>query len=124
MKDEKEVAWVGDAKEVVCAFPTSMRKDVGYQIGRVQSGLEPNDWEPIERIGPGTKEIRCQDKGGWYRVFYVAKFEEAIYVLHAFQKKTNETPVAEIDKAKKRYATVLEYRKGLKGTKKMKGRAK
>ena len=56
MKDEKEVAWVGDAKEVVCAFPTSMRKDVGYQIGRVQSGLEPNDWEPIERIGPGTKD--------------------------------------------------------------------
>ena len=124
MKDEKEVAWVGDAKEVICAFPTPMRKDVGYQIRRVQAGLEPDDWKSVERIGPGAKEIRCQDKAGWYRVFYVAKFEEAVYVLHAIRKKTNETPIAEIDKAKGRYSAVLAHRKELKESTKVKGRAK
>ena len=65
----------------------------------------------MNTIGAGAVEIRIKDKNGIYRVIYVARFEEAVYVLHAFQKKTQKTRNADIDLAKARYKALAEQRK-------------
>src|SRR5581483_4828197 len=87
MADEKEILWVGSAYEDLLAFPKEARKEAGFQLGKVQARLEPTDWKPFEDVGAGTREIRIRDASGVYRVMYVARFEEAIYVLHCFQKR-------------------------------------
>ena len=80
-------------------------------MGKVQAGLEPTDWKPFDEIGSGTKEIRIRDASGIYRVMYVAKFEEAIYVLHCFQKKNQATRKQDKAIALARYRAVVKTRK-------------
>lgn len=84
--DEKELRWVGTAFEDLLAFPLEVRRQAGFQLGKVQAGEEPDDWKPFDEIGSGTRELRLRDRQGAYRVMYVAKFDEAVYVLHCFQK--------------------------------------
>src|SRR5579863_7484757 len=91
MDDEKPIRWVGSSYDDLLAFPKDARKEAGFQLGKVQAGLEPADWKPLDDVGTGTRELRILDTSGIYRVMYVAKFEEAIYVLHCFQKKTQAT---------------------------------
>src|SRR5258707_12665137 len=91
MDDERQIRWVGSAYDDLLAFPRDARKEAGFQLGKVQAGLEPADWKPFDGVGAGTRELRLKDASGIYRVMYVAKFEEAIYVLHCFQKKTQVT---------------------------------
>jgi phage-related protein len=79
--------FVGDSLEAIRDFPFLARKRAGYQIQRLQDGEKPEDWKPMRVVGPGGGEIRVRDDSGAYRVIYVAKFEEAVYVLHAFRKK-------------------------------------
>lgn len=67
----------------------------------------PKDFKPMPDVGKGAYEIRVHLDGAW-RVIYVAKFAEAIYVLHAFQKKTQQTNKDDIELAKKRYRTIGE----------------
>ena len=86
MDEEKEIRWVGSSYDDLLAFPKESRKEAGFQLGKVQAGLDPVDWRPFDVVGAGTKEIRIKDSGGIYRVMYLAKFEEANYVLHCFQK--------------------------------------
>lgn len=74
----------------------------------VQVGREPADFKPIPAVGYGAYEIRIRDAAGAYRVVYVAKFEEAVYVLHAFQKKTRKTSQADIKLAMQRYKLIGE----------------
>ena len=83
-------------------------------MGKVQAGLEPTDWKPFDDVGAGTKEIRVKDASGIYRVIYVAKFEEAIYVLHCFQKKTQVTSKQDKAIAEARYRAVANSRKAKK----------
>jgi phage-related protein len=90
---------LGNLKE----FPQDVRREAGYQPDRVQTGLEPDNWKPMVNIGHGVQEIRIRDDGGQFRVIYVAKFADAVHVLHAFQKKTQRTSRADIDLAQKRY---------------------
>ena len=80
---------------------------MGFQLDKVQQGLEPSDWKPMPSIGSGVREIRVKDETGAYRVIYVAKLADAIYVLTAFQKKQQKTPKREIDKAKRYYAEII-----------------
>ncbi len=80
-------------------------------MGKVQAGLDPDDWKPFDDVGPGTREIRIRDASGIHRVMYVAKFEEAIYVLHCFQKKTGATAKHDKDIAEVRYRVVARDRK-------------
>lgn len=61
-------------------------REVGYQLDRIQRGLEPTDWKPVTSMGQGVREIRIQEQGH-YRIIYVARFEDAVYVLHAFHNK-------------------------------------
>jgi len=80
-------------------------------LGKVQAGLDPTDWKPFDDVGAGVREIRIRDKNGIYRVIYVAKFEEAIYVLHCFRKKTQVTSKQDKAIAAARYRAVLSSRK-------------
>lgn len=98
----KPVAWLGDSLECVREFPDAAKHEAGYQLERVQAGKEPADWKPMPSVGLGVNEIRVRE-GGAFRVIYVAKFPEAVYVLHAFQKKARKTPKAEIDISRERY---------------------
>jgi len=80
-------------------------------LGKVQAGLEAADWKPFDEVGAGTREIRIREASGIYRVMYVAKFEEAIYVLHCFQKQTQVTSKQDKAIAAARYRAVLNARK-------------
>ena len=106
---QKPVFWLGSSLEDVRAFPEEARRAAGYQLGRVQQGLMPSDWKPMTTVGVGVYEIRVHT-GAEYRIFYVAKYEEAVYVLHAFEKRTRQTPQAEIVLARKRLADLLRRR--------------
>ena len=97
----KAVSWVGSARRDVRAFAKDARQRAGYELYRVQQGLDPTDWKPMPSVGPGVREIRIHTDGE-HRVVYVARFDEAIYVLHAFEKKTRKTRRADIDVAGKR----------------------
>lgn len=104
----KPVEFRGNSLEVLRAFPNSARREAGHQIDLVQNGENPDNWKPMATaIGPGAKEIRIQDESGAFRIVYVAKFDDAIYVLHCFQKKTEQTCKADIDLARRRYRSLI-----------------
>jgi phage-related protein len=109
--DEKEIRWVGSAYGDLLAFPQEPRREAGFQLGKVQAGLDPTDWKPFGDAGASAREIRIKDASGVYRVIYVAKFEEAIYVLHCFQKKTQATSKHDKTIAETRYRAVANARK-------------
>lgn len=98
----KPITFLGDSLDALRAFPESARRQAGYQLDKVQQGLRPDDWKPMTSIGGSVAEIRMRDAAGAFRVVYVARFEEAVYVLHAFQKKSQRTAKADIDLAKAR----------------------
>jgi phage-related protein len=104
----KPVEFLGNSLLDLRAFPLSARRDAGYQLDRVQNGQEPDDWKPMNTIGSGVKEIRIRDATGAFRVIYAAKFTDAIYVIHCFQKKTEKTSKADLDLATKRYRNLLQ----------------
>ncbi len=95
----KRLEFLGDSLEKSRDFPVNARKEAGVQSHRIQLGLDPHDWKPMASIGPGVREIRVRERAGAFRVVYVAKLESAVYVLHAFQKKTARTEKADIDLA-------------------------
>lgn len=94
----------------VRTFPDAARREAGHQLHRLQLGLEPSDWKPMSSVGAGVAEIRIHERGE-YRVLYVAKFAEAIYALHAFPKKSQQTRQAEIEIARRNLADVLRHRR-------------
>lgn len=114
MIDEKEIRWVGSAYDDLLAFPEESRRQAGFQLGKVQAGLDPDDWKPFDDVGVGTREIRIREGGGIFRVMYVAKFEEAVYVLHCFRKKTQATGKQDKAIAEARYRAVATARRALK----------
>lgn len=111
MNDEKEIRWVGSTLEDLLAFPDKSRRHAGFQLSKVQAGLDPDDWKPFDDVGAGVREIRIRESSGIYRVMYVAKFEEAVYVLHCFQKKTEATTRQDKAVAETRYRAVINMRK-------------
>lgn len=110
MENEKELRWVGSAYDDLLSFPREVRRTAGFELGKVQAGLDPDDWKPFAAVGAGAREIRIGDLSGIYRVIYVAKFEEAVYVLHCFQKKTRATSMHDVDIAEARYRCVVNAR--------------
>lgn len=108
----KPVRFVGSAKDDLAAFPKSARTRAGHELFLTQVGRNPDDWKPTADIGPGACEIRVRDSTGAYRVIYVAKFEDAVYVLHAFQKKSQKTARADLDLAKRRYRIAQQIAQG------------
>ena len=86
----------------------SARREAGFQIDLVQHGQVPDDWKPMPSIGAGVREIRVREATGAFRVVYVAKFVDAVYVLHCFQKKTQKTSKPDMDLAESRYRDLLK----------------
>ena len=103
MSNQKPVDFRGSSLEDLRAFPTNARREAGHQLDQVQSGQEPDDWKPMNSVGHGVREIRIRDETGAFRVIYIAKFADAVYVLHCFQKKTEKTSKTDVDLATKRY---------------------
>jgi phage-related protein len=106
----KPLAWLGSALNDLRAFPDSARQRAGFELYRLQQGLDPTDWKPMAAVGPGVREIRVQI-GRAFRILYVAQFAEAIYVLHAFEKKTQRTAKRDLDLAQRRLAELARRRR-------------
>ena len=107
----KQVKWLGNSREQIRDFPDEPKREAGYQLERVQAGKEPADWKPMPSVGLGVNEIRVRDAGGAFRVVYVARFSEAVYVLHAFQKTVRKTPKPDLDLARRRFRELVQERK-------------
>jgi phage-related protein len=101
----KALKFVGSSLDDLRNFPDEARRAVGFELRAVQNGLEPSDWKPMRAIGPGVKEIRIHILGEW-RVLYVVQRQEAVYVLHAFQKKSRKTSRQDIELARQRYRQI------------------
>ncbi len=108
---DKPIDWRGSSRDDLREFPAVARRVAGYELRKLQRGETPDDWRPFPDVGPGVNEIRIDASDGWFRVMYVAKFEEAIYVLHSFQKSTRKTSRNDVDVAKARYRAVIAERK-------------
>jgi phage-related protein len=102
----KPIIFLGDSLARLRDFPESARQDTGRELARVQEGRDPLDWKPMPSVGRGVREIRVSDRPGEFRVLYVARVENAIYVLHAFQKKTQKTAQRDLDLATTRYRQI------------------
>ena len=106
----KQIVWLGDSRDRLRRFPEAARREIGYQLSLIQAGRSAIDWKPIPLVGSGVIEIRVHAEGK-YRIFYVAKFEDAVYVLHVFAKKTRKASALDVELGKKRYRELLERRK-------------
>ena len=106
-KQPRPVEFLGSSLNDLRDFPLSARRKAGYQVDKVQHGEEPDDWKPMKIIGAGVQEIRILDEAGAFRVIYLAKLKDAVYVLHCFQKKTQRTSAQDIALASKRYNELM-----------------
>lgn len=106
---EKPLAWLGSARRDIRAFPADARRRCGFQLRKVQQGLDPDDWKPMTSVGPGVREIRIRTEVA-HRVFYVATFDEAVYVLHGFEKRTSKTAAHDLRLARDRYRALIKKR--------------
>ncbi|PZU47961.1 MAG: hypothetical protein DI568_08325 [Sphingomonas sp.] len=104
----KPVEFRGGALADLRAFPEEARREAGFQLDQVQNGRDPDDWKPMTTIGPGVREIRIREASGVFRVIYVAKFADAVFVLHCFQKKTQKTGREDIALATRRYRDLVQ----------------
>jgi phage-related protein len=106
---DKALGWLGSSLEDLRQFPADARRAAGHQLHRLQLGVEPEHWKPMPTVGAGAREIRIQT-GRAFRVLYVTKFGEAIYVLHAFEKRTQRTSQVDLDLAQKRLRDLIRQR--------------
>ncbi|QEI04441.1 type II toxin-antitoxin system RelE/ParE family toxin [Pigmentiphaga aceris] len=104
----KLITFHGTSKADLRSFPSAAMREAGFQLESIQRGEEPADWKPMPSIGMGVREIRIKDDTGAYRVIYVAKFSDAVHVLHCFKKKTQKTSKADIDLAKDRLSHLVK----------------
>lgn len=102
----KSIIWYGSSYEDMKAFPPEARRDAGFQLDKVQRGMEPDDWKPLAIVGSGVREIRIRESCGAFRVIYAANIGESIHVLHAFQKKTQKTRQSDLALASARYRVI------------------
>ena len=107
----KSISWISSSREDLRNFPKPARRKAGLELRALQRGEMPTDFKSMSSIGPGVMEIRI-NVGNTYRIFYVAKFEESIYILHAFQKKAQRTSPKDIQLARQRYRMMVRYRQG------------
>ena len=107
---DRPLVWLGTSLLDVRDFPSEARRSTGYQLRRVQRGLMPTDWKPMTTVGAGVAEIRIHTQLE-HRVLFVARFEEAIYVLHAFEKKSQRAPVADLALARVRLKEIEAARR-------------
>ncbi|MGA2206096.1 MAG: type II toxin-antitoxin system RelE/ParE family toxin [Terracidiphilus sp.] len=106
----KPVRFLGDSRKALREFPKDARQEAGYELERVQRGLLAADFKPMHSIGVGVEEIRISEESGAYRVVYTARLAEAVYVIHAFQKKTRATSQRDVEIARERFRQLMRGR--------------
>ncbi len=106
MNPLKPLKFLGSSHDDLCAFPQEVRHAIGVELMVVQFGGTPSDFKPMHTVGDGVYEIRVRDATGAFRVMYVARLPDAVYVLHAFQKKTQKTSKLDIELAQRRYKLI------------------
>lgn len=106
----KPVIFLGDSLERMREFPEGARRETGFQLDLVQHGIPPADFKPMPTVGKGVEEIRVRDTRGAFRVIYLARLKDAVYILHAFRKKTQRTSKSDIELAKARLADLRRRR--------------
>ena len=104
----KSIRFHGSALEDLRSFPEPAKQDAGFQLDRVQKGLDPDDWKPMKTVGKGVREIRIRDQEGAFRVIYIASFADEVHVLHCFQKKSRATAKRDIELASARYRRLIQ----------------
>src|SRR5258708_1041550 len=97
---------MGNSKEQFRGFPETAQDSLGFELFRVQCGLDPRDWKPMSSVGPGVKEIRVRDEAGIFRMIYLATRPDGVYVLHCFHKKTQRTSRSDLELAVKRFRSI------------------
>ncbi len=105
----KDLLWIGSSFKTLTAFPKAVKQVAGFQLHLIQQGKDPNDWKPMPSIGAGVREIRVHTEGE-HRIIYLAKFEEGVYILHTFRKKTQRTAKKDLDIARARFREVIQHR--------------
>ena len=106
----KPLSFLGDSLKIMRGFPAAARQDAGFQLRRVQAGHQPDDFKPMPSVGQGCEELRAWSEEGTFRVVYLARLPDAVYVLHAFQKKAQATPKADIELAARRLRELMRNR--------------
>jgi phage-related protein len=110
LKSPKPLRFLGDSHDILASFPEDVRRAAGFALYMVQIGRDPDDWKPMTTIGSGVREIRLRDASGAFRLIYIAKFQEAIYVLHCFNKKSQQTAAKDIELSRNRLKQLLQDR--------------
>jgi len=103
----KVLRFLGDSHKSLRGFPKDARQNAGRQLAKVQNGEMPDDFKPMPELGKRVEEIRVWEKSGTFRVIYLARLADAVYVLHAFQKKTQETSQRDMETAKQRFKQLM-----------------
>jgi len=103
----RPVEFLGDSLDALRSFPRSARREAGFQLDKVQRGLDPDHWKPMKSVGAGAREIRVRDESGAFRLIYYAKLADAVYVLHCFQKKTPKTSSSDTKLAQARFKELM-----------------
>jgi phage-related protein len=106
----KEIEFLGNSLKQLQRFPEHARRKAGFELRRVQQGLEPTDSKPMPTVAPGVQELRIWEGEGTFRLIYIARFKDAVYVLHAFEKKTQATAKRDIDLAREHLQTLQQQR--------------
>jgi phage-related protein len=106
MHEEVRIVWEGDSLDVLKAFPEDMKRDFGFQLRKLQLGLKADDVKPMTSIGPGVYELRNSDSRAWYRVIYLSKINDRIFVLHSFEKESAKTSKQDLETARLRLKRV------------------
>jgi phage-related protein len=107
----KPVEWLGDSRKTLKQFPATVQRRAGFELRNVQQGVRATDSKMMPSVGSGVEEIRVWDESGTYRVIHLAKFVEAVYVLHVFQKKTQQTSQRDVEVARVRLNQLIRERK-------------
>ena len=111
MSDESErpklaaITWEGDSRDVLKSFPEAVMQNFGFELWQLQQGERPLNYRPLPSVGSGVFELRDQDERGWYRVVYLSRIDDVIYVLHCFEK-SREMPGKDFQKSKQRFRAV------------------
>ncbi len=103
----KEIEFLGDSLKVISGFPKAARQNAGLQLAKVQKGSPPDNYKPMPEVGKSVVEIRIRDESGIYRVMYTARLADAVYVLHAFQKKTMQTSTQDMEIARQCFKQLM-----------------
>lgn len=104
----KKIAFQGGSLDDLREFPPPARNEAGYQLDKIQHGLMPDDFKPMPTIGKGVWELRISDEAGQFRVIYIAKLKDAVYVLHCFKKKTQKTAQKDLDISHQRFRELIQ----------------